>query len=157
MTEKCVPRPFHIMNDTVLATVNPDRALRRFRSVEYPKETWYFVASFIFLAGLFNLVSVLSSWRRRRASPSKDVEVQGQSSTGSVSLRRLPVAIVNACRILAFRCVIPIGKSFSLNLAEVFMTATYITIMFTWTLINCEPLLHSPIVVHRIDHIFFHS
>ncbi|THH14579.1 hypothetical protein EW146_g5768 [Bondarzewia mesenterica] len=125
------------MNGTILAT-NPDAALRKYRATEYPKEAWYFVACFIFLAGIFNLVSVVTSWRRGRVGVSKDVEGQGRSSTGSVSFRRLHLALVNACRIIAFRCSISVGKSFSLNLAEVFMTATYITIMLTWSFINSK-------------------
>ncbi|KAI0320573.1 ferric reductase NAD binding domain-containing protein [Amylostereum chailletii] len=119
-----------------------DKVLRVQRAEDYPKQVWYFLACFIGLVGLANHVSLISFHRHRHRFPAQgDAETQRPSSTGSISYRRLPLAAVNAWRVIAFRSHVRIGHSYSLNLAEVFMTATYITILFVWTMYNTNALV----------------
>ena len=116
-----------------------DKALRIQRTDDYPHQVWYFLASFIVLVGVFNFLSILFHGRRRRRRivNVSDAEITSPPPLQRVAYRRLPLAAVNAWRIAAFRSHIRVGNSYSLNFAEVFMTATYITILFGWTLHNC--------------------
>lgn len=54
-----------------------------------------------------------------------------------MQLRRIHLAIVNTYRIISFRCSVGVG-SYTLNLAEVFLTFIYIIIIFTWSFIRSE-------------------
>ncbi|KAI0055998.1 hypothetical protein BV25DRAFT_1660362 [Artomyces pyxidatus] len=120
------------------ASVPSDFILSQSRAIEYPKEVWYCLGSFIFLLMVGNIVSILSGLRRRRKAVRKDAE--GQARSEALSLRRLPLAVVNAWRVVAFRSVVDLGQGYSVNLAEVFMTAGYIVVLFAWTLINTTNL-----------------
>lgn len=88
-----------------------DQALRSFLAKEYPREVWYFLASLILLVALCNILSHnLSRWIPTAVS--KDPEAIRTSRKG------------------------PIGQTFSLNAAELFLTALYVAILFAWTLTN---------------------
>ncbi|KAI0067001.1 hypothetical protein BV25DRAFT_1868065 [Artomyces pyxidatus] len=119
--------------------VNSDRIVRKRLATEYTKEVWYFIGCFIFLVVVSNIVSILSGLGRRRKVLRKDAEGQ-QARSGALSLRRLPLAIVNAWRVVAFRSVIDLGKGYSINIAELFTTVAYITILFTWTMVKTTTL-----------------
>jgi hypothetical protein len=41
-------------------------------------------------------------------------------------------------RALIFRWTLTLGDSYTLNVVEVFMTAAYIVILFSWALVNCR-------------------
>lgn len=123
-----------------------DQALRSFLAKEYPREVWYFLASLILLVALCNILSHnLSRWIPTAVS--KDPEAIRTSRKGPIALRRFPLAILNASRIVAFRCTVPIGQTFSLNAAELFLTALYVAILFAWTLTNCESLLSLALIL----------
>ncbi|KAK0219859.1 ferric reductase NAD binding domain-containing protein [Armillaria fumosa] len=119
--------------DTIVAaqTVDPDRLIRIGRAAEYPKQVWYFIASFVALVSLCHCLSVVSTYTRTLKPASKGIAPRGR-----ISLLRLPRAIAELFRIVAFRCTIPVGQSHSLNVAEVFLTAAYIAVVLTWSLIN---------------------
>ncbi|KAA1472403.1 hypothetical protein DENSPDRAFT_179747 [Dentipellis sp. KUC8613] len=123
----------------ILAKVT-DKTIRKARAADYPKQVWYFIAVFIFLVAVSNVVSRLFAVTRRRSEAPRDVEGAHRSVTSKISYRRLPAAIVNAFRMVAFRTVIPLGGGFTINLAEAFITATYIIILFVWSLINTTTL-----------------
>ncbi|KAF9033922.1 hypothetical protein BDZ89DRAFT_1158104 [Hymenopellis radicata] len=114
---------------TIIAQkVDPDRAIRVQRAADYPKQVWYLLASFIAFVSICHGISLLFSRTRR---------IQGRNGErGGISLRRVPLAFVNVFRVMAFRWTIPIGNYYTLNVAEVFLTAAYIAIVFTWSLIN---------------------
>ncbi|KDQ51857.1 hypothetical protein JAAARDRAFT_198731 [Jaapia argillacea MUCL 33604] len=137
--------------------VDPDRALRKYRTQEYPKEIWYLIAAFIFIISFSRFFTLLvrNACRLLRASASKfegpsggDAEYgqelpKSPSRRPALSIRSLLVALVNFYRIIVFRTTIPIGKSYTLNLAEVVVTAVYITALFTWSFVNCmSPSFH---------------
>ncbi|ETW78228.1 hypothetical protein HETIRDRAFT_120102 [Heterobasidion irregulare TC 32-1] len=114
-----------------------DKARRKLLANKYPKEVWYFIACFIFLVGIGNVGSRLLARRRQTAVP-RDSEDRNGPARGAIAFRRLPLAVVNAYRILAFRCTVPIGNKYTLNVAELLITATYIIILFVWSLINSQ-------------------
>lgn len=123
--------------------INPDRGRESYYATEYPKQLWYFIASFIFLVAIFQLCSyLLNRWKAQRKESSKvDPELAAPlTDHRRGSIRRLPLALVNTYRSIAFRQTVSIG-SYTLNLAEVFAMATYIVIIFTWTFINSKILL----------------
>ncbi|KAK0489535.1 FAD-binding domain-containing protein [Armillaria luteobubalina] len=119
--------------DAIVAaqTVDPDRLIRIGRAAEYPKQVWYFIASFVALVSLCHFLSVISTYTRTVKPASKGIAPRGR-----ISLLQLPRALVELFRIVAFRCTIPIGQSHSLNVAEVFLTAAYMAVVLTWSLIN---------------------
>jgi len=116
--------------------VNPDKALRISRAKEYPKEVYYFIASFIFVVSVCNWSARYLGSNTKSSVPLENKETQDRPSTGRSSWRRLHVAALNLYRMVAFRCVVHPLPGFSLNLAEVFITAAYITIIFVWAMIN---------------------
>ncbi|KAK0473728.1 hypothetical protein IW261DRAFT_674687 [Armillaria novae-zelandiae] len=139
MTQSLMRMPFATTNsanqlvDAIVAaqTVDPDRIIRIGRAAEYPKQVWYFIASFIALVSLCHCLSVVFTYTRTLKPASKGIAPRGR-----ISLLRLPRALVELFRVVAFRCTIPVGQSHSLNVAEVFLTAAYIAVVFTWSLIN---------------------
>ncbi|KAH9950834.1 iron reductase [Amylocystis lapponica] len=114
-----------------------DKTIRGKRNDTYPIEVWYFIASFVFLVAIFQHGSwVVSKFTRRRGSPTAsgrlDTEAGVAAYKQSYSLRRLPSAIANVYRVAAFRWTLQIGSSYTLNMAEVFVTCAYIIAVFIW-------------------------
>lgn len=106
---------------------SPDGMLSNARVKEYPKQIWYLYAAFIGTVAAIQLLSFIHTklyWRHSRSSP----------ENRSI-IHRLTLAILNGYRILAFRTTLRFG-SYSLNLAEVFVTFAYIIALFTWSFIN---------------------
>ncbi|TFK47728.1 hypothetical protein OE88DRAFT_1705322 [Heliocybe sulcata] len=132
------------------ATKVTDKTIRVALAKTYPKEIWYFVASFIFLLSLVRVISfVLQRLHRRRAPSSQtggsygsDPELASPTSLsrGTTSLRRIPTAAANAWRVIAFRSTLQIGKSYSICLADMFVTFAYILVLFVWALVNTTDL-----------------
>ncbi|OBZ78050.1 Ferric/cupric reductase transmembrane component 1 [Grifola frondosa] len=128
-----------VASSSIFATKsNPDKILRVARSKRYPDEIWWCIACIIFTVALFNRGSwVISHLVARYGSTAvSDAEGGRASAPRHFSLRRLPLAIVNAYRVIAFRWTLNIGSSFTLNVAEVAVTCGYIITLFTWDLIN---------------------
>ncbi|KAG6853299.1 hypothetical protein C0991_005354 [Blastosporella zonata] len=117
----------------VLAQVtDPDRTIRIAHAVNYPNSVWFCVAAFIALAALFNAASCsYQALAIRRQKPLKTSPIRGR-----ISLSRLPTATANALRAIAFRSTFQIGSSYSINVAELFLTAAYCTLIFVWSLVN---------------------
>ncbi|TFK45843.1 hypothetical protein OE88DRAFT_1085175 [Heliocybe sulcata] len=119
-----------------------DKTIRVALAVLYSKEIWYTMGGSIALIMICHWGSVVLSkcthWSR---TPIDDVERRSIAARrGSTSLRRLPLALVNLWRVMAFRCTIQIGKSYSLCLADVFCTMAYIAVIFTFALVNTTDL-----------------
>ena len=125
---------------------NIDRDIRVAHANKYPLQVWYFLASLIFLITLFNIAGLGLGYyrdrrnRRRLSRASRSPEAQNQPNLmrGSINLLRLPHALADTFRAISFRWTISIGRSYTLNLAEVVFTAIYISICFAWALINSE-------------------
>ncbi|KAH7925255.1 hypothetical protein BV22DRAFT_452820 [Leucogyrophana mollusca] len=123
-------------------TLPPDLVVSIDRFIHYPQEAWFCLAIFIFVVACFQWGSFLHSKyaRRRRGSVTVDGELEPASIRHAPSLRLIPLAAVNAYRVLAFRWTLEIGQSYTLNVAEVFVTVAYIAFLFTWEFINTTNL-----------------
>lgn len=110
-------------------TPDPDRAIRIAQAITYPNRAWFCVAAFIAFVSACHILALIHRLTRKK-SP------QRGSTRGAVSLYRLPSATMNAFRAFVFRYTVPIGSSYTLNVAEVFLTAAYTTLIFVWSLVN---------------------
>ncbi|KAH7908727.1 ferric reductase NAD binding domain-containing protein [Hygrophoropsis aurantiaca] len=122
-----------------------DDSISSDRFTLYPKEAWYCLATFIFVVSCFNWGSTLhSKFARSKPISEKehdpDIEVNQSNIRHRPSLRRLPAAIVNAYRVIAFRWTLEFGKTYTLNLAEIFVTVAYIAFLLVWTFVNTTDL-----------------
>ncbi|KAF7419213.1 hypothetical protein PC9H_001799 [Pleurotus ostreatus] len=123
------------------SSYNPDKPFSKKRNQEYPWQLWWCLAVFFFLVSSLQLASHLCNKiavARSKTRSVGDGEPPGQlSSTRSVwSLRKLPTAVVNGYRVMAFRWTIDFGRGYVLNVAEVVLTIVYIVALFTWSFIN---------------------
>ncbi|KAJ7675188.1 ferric reductase NAD binding domain-containing protein [Mycena rosella] len=123
------------MDPSVLAqTVDPDRAPRIFLANEYPKQLWYFLATFLALVAICHFVSVISAYfTRQHVRPKADAPLRH-----GVSWDRLPLAFLELFRTITFRWSITIAGAYTLNVADFVLAAMYLTILFTWTFINSK-------------------
>lgn len=137
---------------------NPDRTIRVAHAHTYPINVWYLHVSLIFLVTLANIAGLgLGYYRDRRhrrqskrraltgATQTQGVEpsihlerLEQEEIRGPINLWRIPCAAVNTFRALSFRWTIPIGQSYSWNIAEVVLTAVYAATCFTWVLVNSK-------------------
>ncbi|KAF5356912.1 hypothetical protein D9756_006406 [Leucocoprinus leucothites] len=131
-------------------TPDADRVIRISHAEQYPLQVWYFLTAFIFLVTLANVVGLgLGYYRDRRrrqelgqawtdadADAEPSIRRPREEMRGSINILRLPHATVDTFRALSFRWTVSIGRSYTLNIAEVVLTAVYIVICFTWSLIN---------------------
>ncbi|KAF7985874.1 hypothetical protein HWV62_43742 [Athelia sp. TMB] len=123
--------------------VDPNRSREAYYTVLHVKELWWSIAGFIALVSVLQLMSYLhtklAGQKRKPEAQIHDPEQTGSTRGHRLSFRRLPVAIINTYRILAFRCTLGIG-SYRLNLAEVFLTVAYIVMLFTLAFLNTTSL-----------------
>ncbi|KAG2072141.1 hypothetical protein BDR04DRAFT_1014106 [Suillus decipiens] len=119
-----------------------DKSLRIARNHLYPLQAWYCIGLFIFIIAIFHWISFLHSKfaRRRPTSSPSDPEHASVHRRHAFSWRRVPLGLVNAYRVISFRCTLEFGKSYTLNLAEVFVTMAYIIFLFVWAFINTTDL-----------------
>ncbi|KAK0454149.1 uncharacterized protein EV420DRAFT_1645374 [Desarmillaria tabescens] len=94
---------------------DPDRVIRIGRATEYPKQVWYFIASFIALVSICHCLSLVYTHVRTLKPAS-----EGVAARGRVSLLRLPSRTYGTVQ----NCGIPLYDS------------PYIAVVFTWSLIN---------------------
>ena len=109
-----------------------DKQLRSARAVAYPIRAWYCIGSFIGFVSLCYFLG-LAYRIRRKVLPSTT-----SRQRGVIDYRRLPVAVMHTFRAFAFRSTVSIGRSYTLNVAELFMTAAYAAILFSWGLVNSK-------------------
>lgn len=117
-----------------------NRALAHPYNVEYPHRLWYISGGFIALVSFFRFGSLVHSKFFASRKPSADIEHNGAAVRHTTSLKRFPLAVVNMYRILAFRWTFTLG-SYSLNMAEVFLTIAYIVSAYTLEFVNSKLVL----------------
>ncbi|KAF8813105.1 hypothetical protein BYT27DRAFT_7181675 [Phlegmacium glaucopus] len=110
-------------------TVPSDSHYSNARDISYPNQVLYFIASVIALISLCHFFSISYKFITRK-------RVYGWKRRTAVSLARVPAAVVDSFRTLAFRWTVPIGSSHELNLAEVGATLGYMAVIFSWTFVN---------------------
>lgn len=117
-----------------------DKSLRGARTDLYPVQAWYCIALFIFIIAVFQWISFFHSKfaGRRRSSNASDPERASVHRPRRFSWRRVPVGLVNAYRVVSFRWTLQFGETYTLNMAEVFVTVSYIVFLFVWAFINSK-------------------
>ena len=142
---------------------NPDRAIYYARDEAYPEQLWWLVAAFIGLVAIcqfaaWALAKCSRARRRSKKSASQktttdtaEVETGGTRSAAGrgFAWRNIPTAVINAYRVVAFRWTLEIGQSYTLNLAEVFVTVAYIVALFSWEFLGSESQSCSSASVRR--------
>ena len=120
-----------LFRNTVVPAVssNAESALRKARNFSYPKQILYLIAIFIALLSLCHFFSIFYQFMTRRRA-------HDWKRRSAVSLLRVPAAVADSFRTLAFRWSIPIGSSHELNLAEVATTLVYMAVVFFCTFVN---------------------
>ncbi|RDX49457.1 hypothetical protein OH76DRAFT_1350857 [Lentinus brumalis] len=122
--------------------VSLDKALRIARAKAYPEQMWWLIASFIAFIAICQAFSwfcmKLSSRSPSQSKKPADAEVGDSRSAASrrFSWRHFPSALINLYRVVAFRWTLEIGQSYTLNVAEVFVTCGYIVALSTWEFVN---------------------
>ncbi|EIW62961.1 uncharacterized protein TRAVEDRAFT_113854 [Trametes versicolor FP-101664 SS1] len=122
-----------------------DRAIWVERNKEYSYQLWWFVASFIGLVAVGQLLSWFSARLFRPPCPSPLTEKSDAEGRGAVRARRfswsrMPIALVNYFRMLAFRNTVDFGEKYSFTYAEAFITLGYVVAIFTWEFVNTTDL-----------------
>lgn len=103
----------------------------------YPQQVWYTLATFLFVVGCFQWGLFLHSKFARRGHHASDEETAITNGVRhKFSLRRIPLAVINFYRVVAFRWTLEIGQSYTLNMAEVFVTVAYIALLLIYAFIN---------------------
>jgi len=112
--------------DIALSNSALDKKLRVARTALYPKEVVWVIAGLIAVVSLFHVLDLFYIFLTRPAK------------RGAISLRRIPLALADVTRSIAFRWTISFGSSYTLNLAEVALTVAYISLLFVFALVNSE-------------------
>ncbi|KZT21943.1 hypothetical protein NEOLEDRAFT_717549 [Neolentinus lepideus HHB14362 ss-1] len=96
-------------------------------NLNYPYQTWYTWAAIIGLATLANAVSRLTAFLSRYSPKHL------QSNKNILCMWRLPTALANAWRVVAYRSTVHFGWGYSMNVLELFLTAAYFGALFAWS------------------------
>ncbi|KAI0695921.1 hypothetical protein BC835DRAFT_921881 [Cytidiella melzeri] len=107
----------------------------------YGYRSWYIITGIIGAAVVINLFLIFWAWKSRHAlrrqNPSASAVAEPArsraSGNGNVSVRRIPVAILTASRVVAFRRRISAVNG---TLLEVFLTVGYLAVMLAFTFNN---------------------
>ncbi|KAH7890605.1 FAD-binding domain-containing protein [Phlebopus sp. FC_14] len=109
----------------------------------YPEKAWYIIAIFLLVVGCFQWGSLMHSkfaGRRRRMRPKRPDEefTSPPPSAGpdKYSIRRLPLALANFYRVVAFRWTVEFGKSYTFSVAEVLVATSYVVLVLAWTFVG---------------------
>ncbi|KAG1731750.1 ferric reductase NAD binding domain-containing protein, partial [Suillus lakei] len=106
-------------------------------NTKYPNQVWYTLAAFLFVVGFFQWGLFLhSKFARRRHHESDEETAITNGGRHKFSLRRIPLAVINFYRVVAFRWTLEIGRSYTLNMAEIFVTLAYIALLLIYAFIN---------------------
>lgn len=118
----------------------------------YPQQVWYTLAAFLFVVGCFQWGSFLHSKFARRGHRESDEETAVTNGVHQkFSLRRIPLAVINFYRVVAFRWTLEIGQSYTLNMAEVFVTVAYIALLLIYAFINSKLIVLCAVLIdHQI-------
>ncbi|KAI0693553.1 ferric reductase NAD binding domain-containing protein [Cytidiella melzeri] len=131
-----------------------DRLLKAQQQRKYVRDLWIFLASVVAFLAVVRatrlLLSLVFSAKRISAAvdssphatpPEKsDPEAINKQQTGKMCLRRLPVALGSAFRVLAFRLSIPIGPGSKATVAELLFIFGYIAVMLILCFVDTKGL-----------------
>lgn len=128
-----------------------DKILRNLRIIVFPRWAVYFVVSVLFTFTLANFLSKawiflsVKRWRTERATQSSEKEAgpgfRGARTQHTVSLRRLPLAILGAIRIISFRVTLHLFDKRYL-MSETAVSLGYMFTMLMFTFCGCKHIIH---------------
>lgn len=118
---------------------DPDRIPRIAQAAAYRDRTYYCIAAFVAIISIFHWTSRLLQGRQSSLQ-------KAPRARGSMSIKRLPAAFMNTFRALAFRQTLHIGSLYTINVAEFMLTAGYITLVFTISMMNCTSQSSLPLI-----------
>jgi hypothetical protein len=110
---------------------SPDDQIADSEVFMYPIMVWYCIAGFVLFLPFCRIPGIIHRLARK-SSPRC-----ASRPRGVITFRRLPVAASHAFRALAFRWTFSIGKLYTFNVTECFITAAYIATLFSWSFVNC--------------------
>ncbi|EJD06301.1 uncharacterized protein FOMMEDRAFT_138344 [Fomitiporia mediterranea MF3/22] len=125
-----------------------DKTLRKLRAKTYPQYAVYLLVCTIFVAALCNAASILYNYlslragmRGRRLGDNGDRDTEAAPAIsrrriGGISLRRMPLAAVNAVRIVAFRVSLPVAPNVRIPLFEVFVCLAHLLAILLFEFVN---------------------
>lgn len=121
-----------------MSSNDPNSSLSNARDTAYPEQVWWFIAAFIALLALFHLRNLLR-WSTFLPPARAQVHPEGINhiTRGKYSIRRLPITVQETLTILLYRYTVPLGNGRRVNWAEIGVVSGYITVVLTWTFINC--------------------
>lgn len=125
-------------------STSAERVLKAKLQEQSVKELWMFIGAVILLLSCVRAGRYLFSCANRpnntsrQVTPKADPERLRSGSQATISLRRIPAAILSAFRIVAFRLAIPIGPSSVMLVSELTFICGYIIAIFTWLLVNSK-------------------
>ncbi|KAH8827296.1 ferric reductase NAD binding domain-containing protein [Flagelloscypha sp. PMI_526] len=118
---------------------SPDALRAAFFTQEYPRYLWYAIAGYVAAVSFCHW----TSWLVNKVSANKQVPT-ADPETGAPPKRkgliRLPDALVNVFRVIAFRLTIPMGPNHTINVADIFTASAYVVLVFALTFINTTTL-----------------
>jgi ferric-chelate reductase len=143
-----VPQSEDLVTTEFLATKNAtanttalDKARRIANAFQYPKNAWIVVGSIIASVAICHWIGLLwtytSTHRHIPSSTARSPKSRHRESS-AIKWSRLPIALTNVFRVVAFRWTIPIGNDHALNATEIFLVCAYVAIVYIWAFINCE-------------------
>ncbi|KAI0315976.1 FAD-binding domain-containing protein [Amylostereum chailletii] len=103
----------------------------------YPIQVWYLELSALALATLINITCIL--WAKLYVRYGRKL-ASGDQAKGRASLWRLPAAVLTAWRVVAFRWRIPLGRTFTMSVFEVFITSIYMAALLIWEFVHTDNL-----------------
>jgi hypothetical protein len=115
-----------------------DSTLITDRNTDYPEQVWYALAVFLSVVGCFQWGSSIHSKFARHRQHETDEETTSDRIHHKFALRRIPLALINFYRVVAFRWTLEIGQTYTINMAEICVTLGYIALLLTYTYINSK-------------------
>lgn len=122
---------------------NPLTILRNMQNDQFPLNLWLIL---LIVLSIFTLVhAAISGARRLRMyrilhtqldTPKEELEGRRASAHNRSSLARLPVAALNAWRIVMFRWTLPFTDA---TLADAAINLGYVGLLLLWTFVACAP------------------
>ena len=129
--------PVTLLRHRMSSLSKADFPLLEDRNVNYQQQLWYALAICLILVGCFQWGSFLHSKASHRHKFDEETASHDHVHY-KFSLRRIPLAFVNIYRVVAFRWTLEIGQTYTFNIAEIFVTLGYITLLLTYTFINSK-------------------
>ncbi|KAF8076261.1 FAD-binding domain-containing protein [Lyophyllum atratum] len=141
MSRSIIP-PTQLLEARITAA---DRAYRNERQAEYVKQIWYLIACTIACLSCIRALRFLCSRLTTHGADTvvkekTDPEAAAISDKKTMSISRLPLAVVTTFRIVAFRWTIVIGSYDLASVSEVTFILGYMAAVFIWLLVDTRDL-----------------